>query len=136
MFPCRHTLRRLRICGRAGGRKKSGIFSPKFVDFLEKIRIIDIRMDTHKTRGATKPGSLADLQGHKVIVGAKQLKKVLSTGQANQVFLAENADPALTEPIEAICLQNQIQYAWVPSMAELGRACGIDVGAAAAAVVE
>ena len=79
---------------------------------------------------------LADLQCRNVVVGAKQIQKALRAGRANQVFLAENADPALTEPIEAMCRDNHIQYAWVCSMAELGRACGIEVGAAAAAVVE
>lgn len=98
--------------------------------------IIYIRMDTHKRMEAADPDPLADLRGRKVIVGIKQLKKALITGQANQVFLAENADPALTEPLEAMCLRNQIQCAWVPSMLDLGHACGIDVGAAAAAVVK
>ena len=69
------------------------------------------------------------------MVGAKQLKKAVSAGRARYVFLAENADPAITEPIAEMCSQMDIQIAWVRSMAELGRACGIEVGAAAAAVV-
>lgn len=97
--------------------------------------IIYIRMDTNKPIEKAESDPLADLRGRKVIVGIKQLKKALNTGQANQVFLAENADPALTEPIEAMCLEHKIQCAWVPSMVDLGHACGIDVGAAAAAVV-
>ena len=99
------------------------------------MRIINIRMDTHKSMRNMDPDPLADLRGRKVVVGAKQLKKALVTGQANQVFLAENADPALTEPIAALCQQNNVQVAWVPSMTDLGHACGIDVGAAAAAVI-
>jgi len=93
-------------------------------------------MDTHKTTGKRNPDPLAELRGRKVVVGVKQLKKALNSGQANRVFLAENADPNLTEPIEAMCLQNQIDCAWVPSMTDLGHACGIDVGAAAAAVID
>ena len=93
-------------------------------------------MDTHKCKEKLDPDPLADLRGRKVVVGIKQLRKALITGQANQVFLAENADPALTDPIEALCLENNVQCAWVPSMVDLGRACGIDVGAAAAAVID
>jgi len=78
---------------------------------------------------------LARFTGKKVIVGAKQLRKALLTGSAQFVCLAENADPALTEPIEALCQQKNVEYAWVPSMTDLGHACGIEVGAAAAAVV-
>lgn len=92
-------------------------------------------MDTQKCIEKAESDPLANLRGHKVIVGIKQLKKALNAGQANQVFLAENADPALTEPLEALCLANNVCYAWVPSMVDLGHACGIDVGAAAAAVV-
>ena len=79
---------------------------------------------------------LTGMQNHKVVVGAKQLKKALLSGIAQQVFLAENADPALTQPIEAMCLERKISCIWVPSMTDLGHACGIDVGAAAAAVTE
>ena len=93
-------------------------------------------MDTQNCMKAADPDSLPEIQGRKVVAGAKQLKKALVTVRANQVFLAENADPALTKPIEAMCLENRIRCAWVPSMTDLGRACGIDVGAAAAAVIE
>ena len=79
---------------------------------------------------------LGYLTQHKVVVGARQLKKALISGKARLVCLAENADPALTGPIQVLCQQNSVAYAWVPSMADLGRACGIDVGAAAAAAVD
>lgn len=82
-----------------------------------------------------KCGTFPDLTAEKVVVGAKQLKKAVEAGRAKYVFLAENADPAITGSIERMCSQHNIQIAWVPSMAELGRACGIEVGAAAAAVV-
>ena len=52
------------------------------------------------------------------------------------VFLARNADPAITEPIAALCQQNNVDVAWVRSMTDLGHACGIEVGAAAAAAVD
>lgn len=92
-------------------------------------------MDTKKDCKIPKCGALPDLTHEKVVVGSKQLKKALMKGSARYVFLAENADPAITEPIEALCRQNSIHFAWVRSMADLGRACGIEVGAAAAAVV-
>jgi large subunit ribosomal protein L7A len=79
---------------------------------------------------------LGYLTQHKVVVGARQLKKALISGKARLVCLAENADPALTGPIQVLCQQNSVACAWVPSMADLGRACGIDVGAAAAAAVD
>lgn len=92
-------------------------------------------MDTKKDCMIPQCGSLPDLRNQKIVVGAKQLKKAVTAGRVRFVFLAENADPAIIEPIETMCSQWNIQIAWVRSMAELGRACGIEVGAAAAAVV-
>ena len=93
-------------------------------------------MDNTKKSKIPKCGILPDLNQKKVVVGTKQLKKALVNGRARYIFLAENADPAITDPIAELCGQNNIQIAWVPSMSELGRACGIEVGAAAAAVVD
>ena len=93
-------------------------------------------MDMKKISRIPQCGKFPDLTGKRVIVGTKQLKKALRDGRARYVFLAENADPAITEPIEQMCAGGNIQIHWVSSMADLGRACGIEVGAAAAAVVD
>mgnify|MGYP003296362612 CR=1 FL=1 len=76
------------------------------------------------------------ISGKKIVAGAKQLRKSLSSGAASQVFLAQDADPAITEPILTACQLYNVAFAWVRSMTDLGRACGIEVGAAAAAVIK
>lgn len=92
-------------------------------------------MDTKDVSMIPECGNLAVLANSTVVVGAKQLKKALKNGTATQVFLAENADPAITDPLQALCLANHVPCLWVSSMLDLGCACGIDVGAAAAAVI-
>ena len=92
-------------------------------------------MDMKKISRIPQCGIQHDLAGKKVVVGAKQLKKALLGGRTVYVFLAENADPAITEPIDEMCRSSGIPIHWVATMADLGRACGIDVGAAAAAVL-
>ena len=92
-------------------------------------------MDTKKYSKIPQCGSLPDSAKDHIVVGAKQLRKALSNGRALHVFLAENADPAITEPIAEMCEEKGVKFSWVPSMADLGRACGIEVGAAAAATV-
>ena len=92
-------------------------------------------MDKKKDCKIPKYGVLQKLKETDFVVGAKQLKKAVKAGRARYVFLAENADPAVTEPLAKLCAANHIQITWVPSMAELGRVCGIEVGAAAAAVL-
>lgn len=85
---------------------------------------------------SSESSELAGLPRRRIVVGAKQLRKALTSGHAQQVFLARNADPTITEPLEALCQQNRVDYIWVPNMTDLGKACGIEVGAAAAAAVD
>ena len=92
-------------------------------------------MDFHNDKGMAL-NEIRDLIGNrKVVVGTKQLRKALISGTVYRVFLARNADPAMTESLETLCKQNHVLFAWVRSMTDLGRACGIEVGAAAAAAL-
>ena len=93
-------------------------------------------MDTKKDSSIVKCDTMAEIRRNHVVVGAKQLKKSLRDDRIIAAFLAADADPAVTEPIEALCNTRHIPVTWVKTMAELGRACGIDVGAAAAATVK
>ena len=93
-------------------------------------------MDTKKDSRIPKYGIAPEMQGKRVVVGTKQLRKALENGRARWVWLAENADPAITEPLEALCLRLHVDYDWVPSKEDLGKHCGIEVGAAAAAAVD
>ena len=108
----------------------------KSVDFSEFLRIIRSCMDTQtdcKSMGDIRPSEMAR---HRVVVGAKQLRKALLSGSAQQVYLASNADPALTEPIAVLCQLHSVPITWVKSKTALGQACGIEVGAAAAATLK
>ena len=78
---------------------------------------------------------LEELKQGPIVVGLKQLKKALKDHAAQKVFLARDAESRLTAPIEAQCETDGIAVVWV-TMAELGAACGIEVGAAAAATLK
>ena len=93
-------------------------------------------MDTKNFEQMKGQNVLAEVSRRKMVVGAKQLKKALTGGRATWVVLAENADPAITEPLEQMCRQYHISCAWVPNMLDLGKACGIEVGTAAAAALD
>ncbi len=69
------------------------------------------------------------------VVGIKQLRKALSSGTAKKVFLAEDADPMLTDPIARACKETGTAVEYVETMKQLGSACSISVSAAAAAIV-
>lgn len=70
------------------------------------------------------------------VVGAKQVRRALDAGRAKAVWLAADADPGLTGPISALCAERGVPVETVSSMKELGRSCGIAVGAAVAAAVD
>ena len=78
---------------------------------------------------------LDELKTAKKVVGIKQLRRALADETAELVFLAKDADPALTEPLLAQCRDSGVEVVTGVTMAELGRACGISVGAAAAAIL-
>lgn len=73
--------------------------------------------------------------GSNVFVGAKQTKLAIEKGEAVKVFIAGDADANLVAPIAERCKELGIPLVNVISMRELGKACGIQVGAAAAALV-
>ena len=76
---------------------------------------------------------LTELTNMEKVVGAKQVKRALRDGKARCVYLAEDADPRVTEPIAELCEQQGIPVQQVSRMKDLGAACGIGVGAAVVA---
>ena len=78
---------------------------------------------------------LTELSSKPKVVGAKQVKRALEAGNALRVFLAANADPRITQPIETLCGEKGVETERDCSMEALGKACGISVGAAVAALI-
>ena len=78
---------------------------------------------------------LDELKTGTKIVGLKQSLKALRDGQAAKVFLAEDADESLKNSVLELAVQKNVSVVSVPTRFELGQACGIEVGAAAAAQV-
>ena len=92
-------------------------------------------MDIISDKPMAYPDIFHEVSGKRMVVGAKQLRKALVSGSARRVYLAADADPAITEPIMTLCQLYNVRFAWARSMTDLGHACGIEVGATAAAAV-
>ncbi len=67
-------------------------------------------------------------------IGIKQSLKAVENGQALKVFIARDADGRVTRDLQELCIQRSIEVVFVDSMKQLGRACGISVGASAACI--
>lgn len=75
-------------------------------------------------------------RARKRIVGTKQTTKAVKQDQAKVVYIAADAEERVVGPLLALCREKAVEVIKVNSMAELGRACGIQVGSAAAAIIE
>ncbi|MDQ7793407.1 MAG: ribosomal L7Ae/L30e/S12e/Gadd45 family protein [bacterium] len=69
-------------------------------------------------------------------VGAKQTLKAVDRGIATLVVVARDADERVLRDLLRCCEERGVTVLYAESMEGLGRACGIQVGAAAAAVIE
>ena len=78
--------------------------------------------------------ALADVDRR--IVGTKQLLRALDEGRIAQAFVAADADLLLTKRVVDRCYNMNVPCTQVESMENLGRACGIDVKAAAAGLLK
>lgn len=72
----------------------------------------------------------------KKTVGAKQSLKAIAKGSAKVVYVAGDADEKVRLPIIELCRTQGIPLAEAYTMLELGRACGIQVGTAVAAILD
>ncbi|MFC4765955.1 ribosomal L7Ae/L30e/S12e/Gadd45 family protein [Effusibacillus consociatus] len=71
-----------------------------------------------------------------VAIGTNQTTKALEQSAAREVFVAKDADKKIVERIVHLCEAKKTPVFWVDSMKQLGRVCGIEVGAAAAAILQ
>ena len=79
---------------------------------------------------------LEELRSSEKVIGAKQSRRAVRDGLAQRVFLACDADPALTEPLAAQCQSADLPVSPEVTMKELGQAAGIHVGAAVVTVLK
>lgn len=75
------------------------------------------------------------LEGKRV-VGYKQGLKALNEDKVAEVYIAEDADIHIIEPITSLADKKNIRISKVCTKDELGSLCGIDIGAAVACILK
>lgn len=73
-------------------------------------------------------------QAANVIIGTKQTLRALRSGHVIEVIVAEDADPRIIGNIIQTANEANVPVTKVDSMKRLGKACGIEVGAATVAI--
>lgn len=80
--------------------------------------------------------SFETLKTAKKVIGVKQTTKAVEKDIASVVYVAEDADNRVTQPLKELCDRRGVKLEWVSSKVELGKVCSIEVGAAAVAVLK
>lgn len=75
------------------------------------------------------------LEGNKV-VGVKQTIKAIKNGVVKTIYIAKDADNKLLQSVKVLVDENSLELVYINTMKELGKLCGIDVGAATAAILK
>lgn len=75
-------------------------------------------------------------QAEQRTVGVKQTEKAVLRQAAAIVYIAKDADERVTGKLVALCQEHGVSVDETQSMLEIGRACMINVRAAAAAVLK
>ncbi|SCG84109.1 putative ribosomal protein L7Ae-like [Proteiniborus sp. DW1] len=79
---------------------------------------------------------LTNLKDTKKVVGIKQARRAINNDEVLTIYVAEDADTKVVQDIINLCNEKSIEIIYAPSMKELGKACGIDVSAAVAAILK
>ncbi|TCP24156.1 large subunit ribosomal protein L7A [Scopulibacillus darangshiensis] len=69
-----------------------------------------------------------------LIIGTKQAIKAMKSDQIEELVIAQDADIRVTNKVLELAQEMEVPVITVDSMKKLGKACGIDVGAAAVAI--
>ena len=75
-------------------------------------------------------------QAEQRTVGVKQTQKAVVKQVAEVVYIASDADERVTGKLLELCQINNVPTVTTESMLEIGKACSINVKAAAAAILK
>ena len=78
---------------------------------------------------------ITELASQEKVIGVKQSRKAIREGRAKRVYLAYDADPAITDPVVDGCAAAGIPVETGYTMAQLGQACRITVGASVVVIL-
>lgn len=73
---------------------------------------------------------------NKLKVGTKQSTRALNEGAVETLFVAKDCEQHVVRSIVEAAKERNVQIVYVDSMKKLGKACGIEVGAATAVILK
>ena len=80
--------------------------------------------------------TLEDLKSGAFVTGMKETERAIAKGEAAYVFIASDCDERISHPLLEACQASGIPVEQGFTKKEIGRACGIKVKAASAAILK
>ena len=75
---------------------------------------------------------LEKLKNGSKVVGTRRLLRAIRSGEIAEAYVAQDADLFIVRQIRQACNEMGVRMVEVPSMKELGQACGVEVKTASA----
>ncbi|SHK81447.1 large subunit ribosomal protein L7A [Clostridium cavendishii DSM 21758] len=72
----------------------------------------------------------------KKVIGIKQAIKAINNGEGIVLYIAQDADIKVLTKLVELAKAKEVEIKTVKTMKELGKMCGIEVGSAAALILE
>ncbi len=76
------------------------------------------------------------LEPGKMVCGTRQSERALLSGTALRLYVAKDADPKVVRRLLDLAKEKGVEVVFVDTMAELGKACKLRVGSAAACLLK
>jgi large subunit ribosomal protein L7A len=71
----------------------------------------------------------------KRIIGLKQTIKAIKNGSAHTVYIANDVEESIKNSILEVCRGKEVEIVYIDTMKKLGEACGIEVNASCASLL-
>ncbi len=79
---------------------------------------------------------LEKLKNAQKVVGTRRVLRAIQAGEVQEAYVAQDADLFIVRQIRQACNDAGVRMVEASSMKELGRACGIEVKTASAAILK
>ena len=79
---------------------------------------------------------LEKLKDASKVVGTRRLLRAIQAGEIEEAYVARDADLFILRQVRQACADAGVRMVEADSMKELGRACGVEVKTASAAIVK
>jgi len=112
-------------------------FEPSEELIKKTLKLVELVATTQKAKEEIAKKEGKELEERMIRRGTNEVTKAVDRGKAKLVVIAMDVEPEeVVMHLPPLCEEKGVPYTYVPSKLELGRASGIEVQAAAVAIID